>query len=209
MCFCGGIAGCGAADRLWDRAGPGVSHHADGDDRRHLEYMAPEQTLRAPRLGPETDIYAAGCVLFECLTGRPPFVASGVQALFEQIKQQPPPDLSEFIVDVPPGLQQLVAHTGQDASRANSQCRCAFASAGFAGGSGAIGGGNRAGVFEREDAADLVPAEGEQGDPVEVAGRLAAALDAHARDPRRRSGFRPAGSSAPRRTLARRRRLGG
>jgi serine/threonine protein kinase len=73
------------------------------------EYMAPEQTLRAPRLGPETDIYAAGCVLFESLTGRPPFVASSVLALFELIKQQPPPDLSEFIVGVPPGLQALVS----------------------------------------------------------------------------------------------------
>jgi serine/threonine protein kinase len=73
------------------------------------EYMAPEQTLRAPRLGPETDIYAAGCVLFESLTGRPPFVASSVLALFELIKQQPPPELSEFIVGVPPGLQALVS----------------------------------------------------------------------------------------------------
>ncbi|WP_344450769.1 serine/threonine-protein kinase [Actinocorallia aurantiaca] len=37
-------------------------------------YMAPEQWLREP-VGPGTDVYAATCVFFECLTGRPPFGA--------------------------------------------------------------------------------------------------------------------------------------
>jgi len=73
------------------------------------EYMAPEQTERAPRLGPETDIYAAGCVLFESLTGRPPFVASSVAALFSLIRLQDAPRLGDFIAGAPPELEALVA----------------------------------------------------------------------------------------------------
>ena len=37
-----------------------------------LEYAAPEQFEGKP-LGPQTDVYSLGCVLFECLTGEPPF----------------------------------------------------------------------------------------------------------------------------------------
>lgn len=73
------------------------------------EYMAPEQTERSPRLGPETDIYAAGCVLFESLTGRPPFMASTVPALFSQIRLQDAPPLGEFIAGVPRELEALAA----------------------------------------------------------------------------------------------------
>jgi serine/threonine protein kinase len=37
-----------------------------------LDYMAPEQ-IRGEEVGPATDVYALGCVMFECLAGRPPF----------------------------------------------------------------------------------------------------------------------------------------
>src|SRR4029453_4881818 len=37
-----------------------------------LEYAAPEQ-FEGSTLGPPTDVYSLGCVLFECLTGEPPF----------------------------------------------------------------------------------------------------------------------------------------
>ena len=37
-----------------------------------VDYMAPEQ-IRSETVGPTTDVYALGCVVFECLTGAPPF----------------------------------------------------------------------------------------------------------------------------------------
>ncbi|MBX9686557.1 MAG: protein kinase [Candidatus Obscuribacterales bacterium] len=40
------------------------------------EYMSPEQFLQDQSLGPKTDIYSLGCVLFECMFGRRPFKAT-------------------------------------------------------------------------------------------------------------------------------------
>jgi serine/threonine-protein kinase len=67
-------------------------------------YMAPEQWA-AGAIGPETDVYAATAVFYECLTGKRPFLAKGTWALAAAHRFDPIP-----VENVPEPLRGLITH---------------------------------------------------------------------------------------------------
>jgi hypothetical protein len=71
-------------------------------------YMAPEQLTNAMAVDGRTDLYALGCTLYECLTGRPPFEGeTTAQVLSAHLHQAPPPP-EQKNHRVPPALSAIV-----------------------------------------------------------------------------------------------------
>jgi serine/threonine-protein kinase len=64
-----------------------------------LEYVAPEQ-IRGDEVDGRADVYSLACVLYECLTGEPPFRAASDAALLYAHLEVEPPQLSGTIDDV-------------------------------------------------------------------------------------------------------------
>ncbi len=102
------ITDFGLAKRLDGGAGPTQS----GDLLGTPSYMAPEQAEgKSGTTGPATDVYGLGAILYELLTGRPPFKAANALETLLQVRSEEP---------VPPG--QLQPHCPRDLATVCLKC---------------------------------------------------------------------------------------
>ncbi|WP_437687359.1 protein kinase domain-containing protein [Sorangium sp. So ce176] len=73
------------------------------------EYMAPEQARGERSVDARADVFALGCVLFKCLTGRAAFQGAGALAVLVKVLLDEPPRLRELRPELSEELDALVA----------------------------------------------------------------------------------------------------
>ncbi|MET0342017.1 MAG: protein kinase [Polyangiales bacterium] len=95
-----GVAREQAATRRSTRAGAMVGT---------VGYMAPEQAAGAPDVDARADVFALGCVMFECLTGQPAFTGQHDIAVLAKVLREDPPLVSTLQPSVGADLDALVA----------------------------------------------------------------------------------------------------
>src|SRR4030095_6970128 len=72
-------------------------------------FMAPEQARGDDDIDGRADVFALGCLLFQCLAGRPVFVGGDVLAVLAKLVLEEAPRLRSFRPDVPSALDALIA----------------------------------------------------------------------------------------------------
>ncbi len=71
-------------------------------------YMSPEQLTSSRNVDARSDIWALGIVLYELLTGRPPFVEDTLPQVIALVMHQPAPSLQDLAPEVPLALSDVV-----------------------------------------------------------------------------------------------------
>src|SRR6516165_2038234 len=90
---------------------PGGSNHAETQQGQVLgtpSYMAPEQAEgRLDLLGPRTDVYGLGALLYEILTGQPPFSGSDTQEVLQRVIHETPARPRALVAAAPRPLEAI------------------------------------------------------------------------------------------------------
>ncbi len=82
-------------------------HTLQGDVKGTPGYISPEQAAgRVDLIGPRTDVYGLGAILYEILTGRPPFTGSVGDILARVVRDEPAVPHT-LVADVPPALEEI------------------------------------------------------------------------------------------------------
>ena len=89
-------------------------------------YMSPEQAVSDPALDARSDVFALGCVLFECLTGQPAFSGAHVVAVLAKVLREEAPRVRQLRPELPAALDDLVARTLSKDRRARPADGAAF-----------------------------------------------------------------------------------
>jgi tetratricopeptide (TPR) repeat protein len=103
------ISDFGLAKRLGPERGTSARDRTQtGEVLGTPSYMAPEQTWGRPgEVGPAADVYALGAILYECLTGRPPFQAATPLDTLLQVRTDEPVPPRRLVPSVPRDLDAL------------------------------------------------------------------------------------------------------
>lgn len=78
-------------------------------------YMSPEQTLSRNDLGPTSDLFSIGVVVYELLTGQRPFAAPTIDEIVELVRTHVPPPVHELNPDIPLRLSNIIQKMMQKA----------------------------------------------------------------------------------------------
>jgi serine/threonine-protein kinase len=87
----------------------GTRHTREGQMVGTIAYCAPEQLRGETEVDARADLFSAGAILFELLSGHPPFRGQDVGQVLRAVLLDPTPSLASLLPGCPPGLSALVA----------------------------------------------------------------------------------------------------